>query len=192
MRDKYYKNDIEYDDLLKLSEKYNLYYGALLHDIGKIAIPLSILEAPGRLTPKEMDIMKKHVEITDHILTGIVDDDVREIAIRHHEKIDGSGYFRGLKGEQLTKPQRIVAVADIISALYGKRSYKEAFDIDKIKEIIKSDADNNKICPQVVGVALRNLIRIIDNFEKKKEVTLGTYMQIKRQEHEIYEQFKGL
>ncbi len=177
---------------LTAQEKYNLYYGALLHDIGKIAIPLSILEAPGRLTPKEMDIMKKHVEITDHILTGIVDDDVREIAIRHHEKIDGSGYFRGLKGEQLTKPQRIVAVADIISALYGKRSYKEAFDIDKIKELIKSDADNNKICPQVVGVALRNMNRIIDNFEKKKEVTLGTYMQIKRQEHEIYEQFKGL
>ena len=177
---------------LTAQEKYNLYYGALLHDIGKIAIPLSILEAPGRLTPKEMDIMKKHVEITDHILTGIVDDDVREIAIRHHEKIDGSGYFRGLKGEQLTKPQRIVAVADIISALYGKRSYKEAFDIDKIKEIIKSDADNNKICPQVVGVALRNMNRIIDNVEKKKEVTLGTYMQIKRQEHEIYEQFKGL
>lgn len=177
---------------LTAQEKYNLYYGALLHDIGKIAIPLSILEAPGRLTPKEMDIMKKHVEITDHILTGIVDDDVREIAIRHHEKIDGSGYFRGLKGEQLTRPQRIVAVADIISALYGKRSYKEAFDIDKIKGIIKSDADNNKICPQVVGVALRNMNRIIDNFEKKKEVTLGTYMQIKRQEHEIYEQFKGL
>ncbi len=177
---------------LTAQEKYNLYYGALLHDIGKIAIPLSILEAPGRLTPKEMDIMKKHVEITDHILTGIVDDDVREIAIRHHEKIDGSGYFRGLKGDQLTRPQRIVAVADIISALYGKRSYKEAFDIDKIKGIIKSDADNNKICPQVVGVALRNMNRIIDNFEKKKEVALGTYMQIKRQEHEIYEQFKGL
>lgn len=177
---------------LTAQEKYNLYYGALLHDIGKIAIPLSILEAPGRLTPKEMDIMKKHVEITNHILTGIVDDDVREIAIRHHEKIDGSGYFRGLKGDQLTRPQRIVAVADIISALYGKRSYKEAFDIDKIKGIIKSDADNNKICPQVVGVALRNMNRIIDNFEKKKEVTLGTYMQIKRQEHEIYEQFKGL
>lgn len=177
---------------LAAQEKYNLYYGALLHDIGKIAIPLSILESPGRLSPKEMDIMKKHVEITDHILTGIIDDDVREIAIRHHEKLDGSGYFRGLKAEQLTKPQRIVAVADIISALYGKRSYKDAFDIDRIKEIIKSDADNNKICPQVVGVALRNMNRIIDNFEKKKEITLGTYMQIKRQEHEIYEQFKGL
>ena len=177
---------------LAAQEKYNMYYGALLHDIGKIAIPLSILESTGRLSPKEMDIMKKHVEITDHILRGIVDDEVREIAIRHHEKIDGSGYFRGLKGDELTRPQRIVAVADIISALYGKRSYKEAFGADKIKSIIQSDADNGKICPQVVGVAVRNMERIIQNFEKKKDAALGTYMQIKKQENDIYEQFKGL
>ncbi len=184
----------ELGEMMHLSgqEKYNMYYGALLHDIGKIAIPLSILESTGRLSPKEMDIMKKHVEITDHILRGIVDDEVREIAIRHHEKIDGSGYFRGLKGDELTRPQRIVAVADIISALYGKRSYKEAFGADKIKSIIQSDADNGKICPQVVGVAVRNMERIIQNFEKKKDAALGTYMQIKKQENDIYEQFKGL
>ena len=173
-------------------DKYNLYYGALLHDIGKVAIPLSILESTGRLSDKEMDIMKKHVEITDRILTGIIDDDVREISIRHHEKIDGSGYFRGLTGEQLTKPQRIVAVADIISALYGKRSYKEAFDIERVKSIIRSDADNNKICPEVTGVAVRNMDKIIHNFEIKKDYVMGTYIRIKKQENEIYEQFKGL
>ena len=179
---------------MKLSgqDKYNMYYGALLHDIGKIAIPLSILESTGRLSDKEMDIMKKHVEITDHVLKGIVDDDIREIAIRHHEKLDGSGYFRGLKGDELTRPQRIVAVADIISALYGKRSYKEAFAPDKIKAIIQADADNNKICPAVVDVAVKNMESIIQNFEKKKEAVLGTYMQIKQQENDIYEQFKGL
>ena len=137
-------------------------------------------------------MMKKHVEITDHVLKGIVDDDIREIAIRHHEKLDGSGYFRGLKGDELTRPQRIVAVADIISALYGKRSYKEAFAPDKIKAIIQADADNNKICPAVVDVAVKNMESIIQNFEKKKEAVLGTYMQIKQQENDIYEQFKGL
>lgn len=184
----------ELGDIMHISsrDKYNLYYGALLHDIGKIAIPLSILEAPGRLAPKEMDMMKKHVEITNHILTGIVDDEIREISIRHHEKIDGTGYFRRLTGEQLDIPQRIVAVADIISALYGKRSYKEAFEVGKIKSIIQSDADNNKICPEVTGVALRNMDRIIRNFEKKKDYVMGTYMQIKKQENEIYQQFKGL
>lgn len=119
------------------------------------------------------------MEITDHVLKGIVDDDIREIAIRHHEKLDGSGYFRGLKGDELTRPQRIVAVADIISALYGKRSYKEAFAPDKIKAIIQADADNNKICPAVVDVAVKNMESIIRNFEKKKEAVLGTYMQIK-------------
>ena len=177
---------------LSVQEKYSMYYGALLHDIGKIAIPLSILESTGKLSDKEMDIMKKHVEITDHVLKGIVDDDIREIAIRHHEKLDGSGYFRGLKGDELTRPQRIVAVADIISALYGKRSYKEAFAPDKIKAIIQADADNNKICPAVVDVAVKNMENIIRNFEKKKEAVLGTYMQIKKQENDIYEQFKGL
>lgn len=184
----------ELGDIMRLGgqDKYNLYYGALLHDIGKIAIPLSILEAPRRLSSQEMHIMQTHVQITDKILTGLVDDDVREIAIRHHEKIDGSGYFRGLTGDQLTQTQRIVAVADIISALYGKRSYKEAFDIGRVASIIQSDADNNKICPKAVNVAVRNLDRIIKNFELKKEAVMGTYMQIKKQEHEIYEQFKGL
>ena len=177
---------------LSVQEKYSMYYGALLHDIGKIAIPLSILESTGKLSDKEMDIMKKHVEITDHILKGVVDDEVREIAIRHHEKLDGSGYFRGLKADELTRPQRIVAVADILSALYGKRSYKEAFGIDKIKAIIQSDADNGKICPKVVGVAVKNMEKIIANFEEKKDATLGTYIQIKKQENDIYQQFKGL
>ena len=76
--------------------------------------------------------------------------------------------------------------------MYGKRSYKEAFGADKIKSIIQSDADNGKICPEVVGVAVRNMERIIQNFEKKKDSTLGTYMQIKKQENDIYQQFKGL
>ena len=70
----------ELGELMHLSaqEKYSMYYGALLDDIGKIAIPLSILESTGKLSDKEMDIMKKHVEITDHILKGVVDDEVRE------------------------------------------------------------------------------------------------------------------
>lgn len=184
----------ELGNLMKLGsqDKYNLYYGALLHDIGKIAIPLSILEAPRRLTPQEMHIMQTHVRITDKILTGLVDDEVREIAIRHHEKMDGSGYFQGLTGDQLTLPQRIVAVADIISALYGKRSYKEAFDIDRVAGIIQSDADAGKLDPKVVEVAVRNMNMIIRDFESKKDAVMGTYMQIKRQENEIYEQFKGL
>ena len=104
-------------------EMRDLHYGALLHDLGKIAIPVSILESTGRLSDEEMKVMKAHVRITEMILEGVVDDSVLQIAVRHHEKLDGTGYHKGLKAEELTLPQQIIAVADILSALYGKRSY---------------------------------------------------------------------
>lgn len=167
-----------------------LYYGALLHDIGKIAIPLRILEAPRRLTDDEMRVMKAHVVISEKILRGIIDDEVLEVAIRHHEKLDGTGYHRGLKGEELTGLQRMVAVADILSALYGKRSYKDSFEPEKIKSILMEDARAGKICPRIVGVAVDNFDTIIRNYEKQRENTLGIYETILQQYDVIYEQFK--
>ena len=104
-----------------------LYYGSLLHDIGKIVIPLSILEAPRRLTDEEMRIMKAHVVITGKILEGIMDERIVNVAYRHHEKLDGTGYPQGLRAEDLSQLERIVAVGDILSALYSKRSYKDSF-----------------------------------------------------------------
>ena len=167
-----------------------LYYGALLHDIGKIAIPLEILEAPRKLSAAEMRIMKAHVIISEKILRGIINDEILEVAIRHHEKLDGSGYHRGIKCEELTLLQRTVAVADILSALYGKRSYKDSFDAQKIKSILKEDAAAGKICPEVVKVAVNNFDTIIQNYEKQKKSTLGIYEKILEQYDIIYERFK--
>ncbi len=167
-----------------------LYYGALLHDIGKIAIPLDILEAPRRLDDNEMRIMKAHVIISDRILRGVINDEVLEVAIRHHEKLDGSGYYRGITGDDLTKLQRTVAVADILSALYGKRSYKDSFDADKIKSIITEDADNGKLCPEIARVAVSNFDTIIRNYEKQRNNTIGIYETILEQYDIIYEKFK--
>ncbi len=167
-----------------------LYYGALLHDIGKIVIPLSILEAPRRLTDEEMRIMKAHVIITDRILRGILDDRIVDVAVRHHEKLDGTGYPLGLKAEDLSVLERITAVADILSALYGKRSYKDSFPPEKIKGILQSDADNGKICGQVVQVAISNFESIIHNYEKERDETMDRYMEISNQYDSIYERFK--
>lgn len=169
----------------------DLYYGALLHDLGKIAIPLSILESTGRLSDQEMKIMKAHVRITEMILEGIVDNDVLQIAVRHHEKLDGSGYHKGLTGDQLTLPQQIVAVADILSALYGKRSYKDAFPKEKIQSIIQGDADNGKISKSTVECLMSHYDQIIAEFEKEKENTIGLYLQIKEQYAEMIERFKA-
>lgn len=168
----------------------DLYYGALLHDLGKIAIPLNILESPGRLSDQDMKIMKAHVRITEMILEGIVDNDVLQIAVRHHEKLDGSGYHKGLTGDQLTLPQQIVAVADILSALYGKRSYKDAFPKEKIQSIIQSDADNGKINKSTVQSLMNHYDQIIADFEKEKENTIGLYLKIKEQYAVMIERFK--
>nr|WP_295678498.1 HD domain-containing phosphohydrolase [uncultured Lachnoclostridium sp.] len=177
--------------LMRLSgvELHNLYYGALLHDLGKLAIPLEILESPGRLSEEEMKIMKAHVRITEMILSGVVDQDVLEIAVRHHEKLDGSGYHKGLTKKDLTLPQQIVAVADILSALYGKRSYKDAFESDKIKEILWKDAENNKISKPIVECLLRNYNSIIAKFETEKQQTIGLYLNIKDQYEVIAQKF---
>ncbi len=168
----------------------DLHYGALLHDLGKIAIPLNILESTGRLSDDEMKIMKAHVRITEMILEGVVDDAVLQIAVRHHEKLDGTGYHKGLKAEDLTLPQQIIAVADILSALYGKRSYKEAFSKEKILDIMNSDADRGKINRNVVTSLERNYDNIIKEFEKEKENTIGLYLKIKEQYAIMIERFK--
>ena len=168
----------------------DLHYGALLHDLGKIAIPLHILESTGRLSDEEMKVMKAHVRITEMILEGVVDDDVLQIAVRHHEKLDGTGYHKGLVAADLTLPQQIIAVADILSALYGKRSYKEAFSKEKILGIMNSDADNGKINRSVVTTLERNYDNIIKKFEREKENTIGLYLQIKEQYAIMIERFE--
>lgn len=179
--------------LMRLSGKdlRDLYYGALLHDLGKIAIPINILESTGRLSDEEMKVMKAHVRITEMILEGVVDDDVLQIAVRHHEKLDGSGYHKGLTGDQLTLPQQIVAVADILSALYGKRSYKEAFSSDLIRKIMTGDAENDKINKAAVDILMKNYDKVIAEFEKEKENTIGLYLEIKEQYAIISERFKA-
>ena len=153
-------------------------------------IPLSILEAPRRLTDEEMRIMKAHVVITDKILRGIMDDRIVEVAARHHEKLDGTGYPRGLTGEELTPLQRATAVADILSALYGKRSYKDSFPPEKIKAILQSDADNGKICPKIVSIVISNFDAIIQNYEKQRNETMERYMEIVGQYDSIYAKFR--
>lgn len=168
----------------------DLYYGALLHDLGKIAIPLHILESTGRLDDDEMKVMKAHVRITEMILEGVVDDDVLQIAVRHHEKLDGTGYHKGLSAEDMTLPQQIIAVADILSALYGKRSYKEAFSKEKILGIMNSDAGGGKINASVVAILEKNYDGIIAEFEKEKESTIGLYLKIKEQYAIMIERFK--
>ncbi|MEG1566085.1 MAG: HD domain-containing protein, partial [Anaerovoracaceae bacterium] len=155
-----------------------VYLGAMLHDIGKIAIPKEILESPNKLTPEQMEIMKKHVAYTEDVIRDLVPDDICEIAVSHHEKLDGSGYHRGLTGEQLSLEQRIVGVADIISALMGKRSYKESFDKTTILSIINDMADQGFIDAEIVKTAEINYEEMAESILKETKPVIEKYKQL--------------
>ena len=122
-----------------------VYTSALVHDVGKIGIPLSILEKPGKLDDEEMKVMRTHVELTEDILEGCIEPVLLQAAARHHEKLDGSGYPRGLHAAELSMPDRIIAVADIVSALAGTRSYKEAYAGERVVSIVGGMASDGLI-----------------------------------------------
>lgn len=108
-----------------------LHYAAPLHDIGKIGLPLGLLNKPGLLTAEEREIVKSHTVIGHKILEGSTWPVIRcaaQIALSHHECWDGSGYPHGLSGEQIPLDARIVAVADVFDALISHRAYKPAWE----------------------------------------------------------------
>lgn len=167
-------------------ERQYLHFAALVHDVGKITTPLEILESVNKLSSEEMKVMRNHVVMSEHILKDYINPEVLEIAIRHHEKLDGSGYPKKLTEKDLTLPQRILAVADIISALSGKRSYKDVFSKEKIVSILTKDKDEGKLCKDVVDCSIANFNDIMLNVEKNTSASLKMYSEMKDRFDEIY------
>lgn len=128
-----------------------------LHDLGKIGIPDAILGKPGKLTPEEFEIVKRHPDIGADLLSGGSTDVIRmaeEIALTHHERWDGTGYPRGLRGEEIPTAGRIVAVADVLDALTSVRPYKEAWPFPKALEEIERQS-GCQFDPTIVAACLR-------------------------------------
>lgn len=137
---------------------------APMHDTGKLGIPQAILRKPGPLTVHEWSVMKTHPRIGYDILR-VSDAPVfqlaAEIALRHHEKWDGSGYPDGLKGNDIPESARIVALADVFDALKMKRPYKEPWPIEQILEYIDT-ASGAHFDPELVGVFSSILPQLMD------------------------------
>ena len=130
----------------------NILYAAPMHDVGKIGIPDRILLKPGKLDPDEWVIMKQHTTFGGKILEGAQPGYLKlgeVIALTHHEKWDGSGYPKGLKGKKIPKVGQIVAIADVFDALTTKRPYKEPFSLDKSYSIIR-ESRGSHFDPDVV------------------------------------------
>jgi hypothetical protein len=153
--------DEEWCEKLKLA--------APMHDIGKLGIKDMILLKPAKLTDEEFEEMKKHAIYGYEILKDSTIDILKmasNVALCHHEKYDGTGYPRGLKGEEIPIEARIVAVADVFDALTSRRPYKEPYEIERAVEIIEKDSGKH-FDPKVVQAfkkALPEIIKILKKY----------------------------
>ncbi len=128
---------------LGLSERRQLLLrrAGLLHDLGKLAVPNSILDKPGKPTEEEWECIKRHPYYTQQILAQISGfERLTEIAAAHHERLDGRGYFRGLSAAHLDLDMRILAVADVFDALAAERPYRAALPPERVFAILDKDA----------------------------------------------------
>ena len=137
-------------------EKLNtLELAGIIHDIGKVGVPESILNKPGKLTDEEYEEMKKHTTLGHYICKPlIVLKDCLDPIRHHHEKLDGSGYPDGLKGDEITIESRIVAVADMFDALYSDRPYRKKMDIKLVKKILYEEVDKFFLDKKIVFTVL--------------------------------------
>ncbi len=142
-------------------------WSSLMHDVGKLGIPDCILQKPGPLTPEERRLMEYHTIIGANILKGseaAVLKQSRVIALAHHEKYDGTGYPRALKGEEIPIEGRVTILADIFDALSSKRVYKEALEEKEVLKVLQAGR-GSFFDPQILDVFLDRLeeVREIKN-----------------------------
>jgi len=173
---------------------------SLLHDIGKIGIKDYILQKEGPLTKEEYKEIQQHAKITYDILSKIYLSkyfkDVAKIASSHHEKFDGSGYFLGLKGEEIPMGGRVLAVCDVFDAITSKRHYRSKMEIEKALSIIIEGSDKHfdkKIVDsflsletnKILDVMSQGAIKEIDGVFLSKYRLIDLYKIIKNSENRI-------
>ena len=166
---------------LSTDELYNLIIGSILHDLGKLRISDNILNKPARLLETEFSAIKRHplygAEIVDNML-GNKAKPVHGIVIEHHEKLDGSGYPYGKKGNEISPLSKIVTVCDIFSAITSERSYHNARSFDTGVKQLKAEALNNKVEKRIV----KDLTSLIVVYREGSYVKLNndkTYIVVK-------------
>ena len=133
----------------------DIYIAAFIHDIGKINVPAEILSCPRQLSEIEFGLIKNHARIGYEILRGIdFPGPIAEIVLQHHERMDGSGYPNGLKGDSILLEARIIAVADVVEAMASHRPYRAALGIGQALEEISKN-EGAKYDPEVVDACLK-------------------------------------
>ncbi len=128
-----------------------------LHDVGKLCVPDRILRKPGPLSAEEYEIIKRHVPMAEMLIQNVPwRKDVLDAVVHHHERVDGKGYIRGLKGDEIPLLGRITAVADAFSAMTLDRPYRKAFPLDQAMTELRKHR-GTQFDGDVVDVFLRQM-----------------------------------
>lgn len=168
-------------------EKEQLYNGVLLHDIGMLAMPRELTEAPRRWTPEEHDKVKMHVHLAEKALNNRMAEEVVAIIAAHHERCDGSGYPRGLRDVQMSQTQKILQVTDTVTALLGNRPYRPALKKEEIVSLLKKETAAGKYNRAIVHMLLNSYDEIMKQVKIRSEEILLTYRKLNQQ----YKQVSG-
>ena len=164
------KGSVKKDLLKSVEEKEVIKNASLLHDIGKIGIKDSVLQKEGKLTEDEYEHIKEHVRLTHNILSKVYITNnfknVAKIASSHHEKFDGTGYFKGLKGEQIPLGGRILAVSDVFDAITSKRHYRDKMKIKDALQIMidgKNKHFDENLVNAFMNISTYDILKVIVN-----------------------------
>ncbi|MBV8205736.1 MAG: diguanylate cyclase [Acidobacteria bacterium] len=178
-----YAMEIAHEMGLTYEQKEALRAGALLHDIGKLAVPEHIISKPGKLTPEEFEKMKIHPVVGAEILEQVqFPYPVVPIVRSHHEKWDGTGYPDGLKGEEIPIGARILSTVDCLDALATDRQYRRALPLDEAMRRVADDA-GKAFDPKVVEILQRRYVeleRMAAAQPREERATLSTELRVER------------
>ena len=167
-----------------------LYYAAMIHDIGMLAIPRSIQNTKRRLYKSELEAVKEHVEIARKILSNRMDEEIVEIACAHHERTNGLGYPTGMKATQMNRLVKILQVSDVVTAMVNQRPYREPLQKQEVIKNLNLEKEQKGLSAEVVTIMIENYDEIIGEVNKTREKLMSVHLKMTEQYDRLYTKFK--
>lgn len=176
---------------MRISEldKNEIYYAALLHDIGMLAMPAELIDAPRKLEEAELNLIHTHVELTSEALRGKIAKSIIDISATHHERFDGSGYPKGLKGSVMNNKQAILQIAEAVVNMCSEKPYRKAYTKEEIVKELNDGIVSGKFDGIVTDTFLRFYDEIMEKAMQKADAALIMYQKLKKNSDQVYKNF---
>ncbi len=166
-------------DVFSEGDMKELQLGSALHDVGMLSVPDEIINAPRKLTEEEMAKVRNHVSSIELILKDRVSDNILKIALGHHERLDGSGYPHGWTADEMNRSQKVLQVADTITALTCERAYHQSKNKEAVIRILNDEVNHNKFDREVVMTFINDYDDIIRIAKEKSQDMLKMFNELK-------------